>query len=91
MSNKFSTKNNKNITIALDKAEPNAVYKIISCSLPAKLKNRFAELGFVEGAEVTVTKKAPLGDPLEVKILSYSLCARANELKRFTVERIVND
>lgn len=89
MSNNFK-KNSENFFRdfeTLDKAKLNTPYIIMACDLPSKLKKRFAELGFVEGAEVTVIKAAPLRDPLEIRVKGYSLCARANELKHFKVKR----
>lgn len=93
MSNTFIKNVDKNLQeqISLDKAVLHCPYAIISVSLPPNLQTRFAELGFVKGAIVTVNKKAPLGDPLEVTIMGYSLCARANELKYITVSRIYNE
>lgn len=64
-----------------------ANYVVVKCDLPRPLDVRFAELGFVAGAKVTVNKKAPLRDPLEVTVMGYSLCVRANEAKRIVVER----
>lgn len=89
MSNNLPTNFDKNLSSAttLDKAEINTDYIIISNDLPAPLQTRFAELGFVAGAVVNVINKAPLGDPLQVTILGYALCARANELKYITVEK----
>lgn len=89
MSNTFIKNIDKNLqdNTTLDKAVLNRQYVIVSAALPPHLQTRFAELGFVQGAVVTVTKKAPLGDPLEISIMGYSLCARANELKCITVTR----
>lgn len=89
MSNNYSKKFNKNFRnyTTLDKASLNRPYVIVRCDLPKPLQTRFAELGFVAGTIVTVTKKAPLGDPMELTLLGYSLCARANELKHITVAR----
>lgn len=89
MSNKFSTNFNKNSAFitTLDKAELNVNYVVVSCKLPIRLQTRFEELGFVAGTKVTVTKKAPLGDPLEITVMGYSLCVRASEAKHVTVER----
>lgn len=89
MSNTFIKKIDKNLydCITLDKAALSKQYVIVSVALPPNLQTRFAELGFVRGAVVAVTKKAPLGDPMEINIMGYSLCARANELKCITVAR----
>lgn len=87
MSNTFSQntdKKSKN-SIPLSDAQPDCVYTVTKCDLPKHLQNRFAELGFVKGTRVTVLKKAPLGDPMEIKIMGYALCARASELSCITV------
>lgn len=93
MSNNFSKKTEKYFCdcVAMDKAEPHKPYVIVSCDLPSKLQNRFAELGLVAGATVTIIKTAPLGDPLEIRVMGYSLCARAKDLKHFKVARLKNE
>lgn len=93
MSNNFLKKTDKifHDYISLDKAELNVAYVIVSCNLPDRLQERFAELGFVVGAEVKVIKAAPLGDPLEVNVMGYSLCARASELKHFNVTKVSHE
>lgn len=93
MSNNFSKKSDIFFCdcTTLDKAELNCPYVIISCALPRPLQTRFAELGFVKGVKVTVTKKAPLGDPLEITLMGYSLCARANEAKYIKVTRVKDE
>ena len=85
MSNTFAKNNNKYLGdhTTLDKAELNETYVITDCLLPPKLQIRFAELGLIVGARVKVIKTAPLGDPLEISVMGYSLCVRANELKQF--------
>lgn len=89
MSNTFSQNSDNNFKdiIPLTSAELGTNYVIESCSLPAHLQTRFSELGFVKGTKIAVIKKAPLGDPLEVTLLGYSMCARANELKNVLVTR----
>lgn len=93
MSNNFTKKTYKKLNerITLDTAALDKTYVIASCSLPQNLQTRFAELGFVKGARVSVIKKAPLNDPLEVSIMGYSLCARANELKHITVTEVSDE
>ena len=74
--------------MTLDKANVGTDYIVVSCALPRPLDVRFAELGFVAGTKVAVNKKAPMGDPLEVTLLGYSLCIRASEAKHIAVERV---
>ncbi len=42
-------------------------------------KKRMAELGFVEGKEITVVRNAPLKDPIDYKIMNYDVSLRRNE------------
>jgi Fe2+ transport system protein FeoA len=37
------------------------------------------QLGLIEDTPVTVVRRAPAGDPLEVKVLDYALSLRADE------------
>ena len=46
---------------------------------------RLMEMGMTPGAEVTVTRRAPLGDPLELQIRGTRLCLRRAEASRFNV------
>ncbi|MGN0823032.1 MAG: ferrous iron transport protein A [Candidatus Gallimonas sp.] len=51
-----------------------------------KLRRRLFDMGVTPGAEVTLRKKAPLGDPLEVTIRGYELTLRSSEAERVTME-----
>ena len=43
------------------------------------LSRRLFDMGVTPGAEVTLRKKAPLGDPLEVTLRGYELTLRKSE------------
>jgi ferrous iron transport protein A len=43
------------------------------------LSIRLMEMGWVEGAPVQVLRRAPLGDPLHVRLGDYELSLRASE------------
>ena len=43
------------------------------------MSTRLMELGLIEGAEVCVLRRAPLGDPLHVRVGDYELSIRATE------------
>ncbi len=47
---------------------------------------RLAELGFVPGETVEVLKRAPLGDPLEVKVMESSMCIRMEQARRIEMQ-----
>ena len=52
---------------------------IKSISGEGKARRRLFDMGVTPGAEVTLRKKAPLGDPIEVTIRGYELTLRKNE------------
>jgi ferrous iron transport protein A len=43
------------------------------------LRRRLLELGLVPGTPVTVVRRAPLGDPLEITLRGYALSLRRDE------------
>lgn len=43
-------------------------------------------MGLTQGAEFTVLKVAPLGDPIEILLRGYRLCLRRNETHGVVVE-----
>ena len=69
----------------LDNISVGASCVITGCSLPTTLKLRLEEMGLTTGAELTVLKIAPLGDPLEIRVRGYALCLRKDIAKLFTV------
>lgn len=52
------------------------------------LRQHFLDMGMVPGAEVTVVKLAPMGDPMELQIHGYELTLRLSEAEQITVEPI---
>jgi Fe2+ transport system protein FeoA len=60
--------------------------KILKISLSGALKRRLMDMGIVPGTNVCVEKIAPLGDPIEVRIKSYSLSLRSEEARQIEVE-----
>lgn len=93
MSNDFSQKNDNFFEqiLPLHKAEVGRRYKIVSCHLLPDIKTRLAEMGLVKDTVVTIVKKAPLGDPLEIAVRGYSLCIRATEAEHFSVVEVQDE
>ena len=52
------------------------------------LRQHFLDMGMVPGAEVTVVKLAPMGDPMELQIHGYELTLRLSEAEQISVEPI---
>lgn len=50
------------------------------------IRRRLMDMGVIVGETIKVEKVAPLGDPIEVRIKSYSLTLRKNEAKGIEIE-----
>ena len=46
---------------------------------------RLLEMGLLPGVEVTVIRRAPLGDPIEVDVMGYRLVLRRSEALQISV------
>lgn len=52
------------------------------------LRQHFLDMGMIPGAEVTVVKLAPMGDPMELQIHGYELTLRLAEAAQIEIEEI---
>ncbi len=50
------------------------------------LEQRLLEMGLIPGASVTLIRIAPLGDPMEFRVMGYSLSLRRNEAAAVAIE-----
>ena len=50
------------------------------------VKRRIMDMGLTKGAQVTVRKVAPLGDPIELTVRGYELSIRKDEAAKVEVE-----
>ncbi len=54
-----------------------AVVTSVACD--TTVGQRMLHLGLLEGTEVMLVRRAPAGDPLEIRIAGYALSVRASE------------
>ncbi len=52
------------------------------------LRQHFLDMGMIPGAEVTVVKLAPMGDPMELEIHGYELTIRIADAEQIEIEPI---
>ena len=52
------------------------------------LRQHFLDMGVIPGAEVTVVKFAPMGDPMELQVHGYELTLRLDDAAKIEVELI---
>ena len=60
--------------------------KIKSVQGEGKIRRRLFDMGVTPGAQLTMKKKAPLGDPIEITIRGYELTLRKAEAACVEVE-----
>ena len=49
--------------------------------------NRLREMGMLLGTEITFVRRAPLGDPLEIRLRGYSLSLRSSDASAVLIEK----
>lgn len=51
-------------------------------------RRKLLSMGLTPGAELSVTRVAPMGDPVEIRVRGFSLTLRRDEAAAVEVERI---
>ena len=70
----------------MNEAKIGDTVKIAKINGASRLKQRIMDMGLTKGAEVTIRKIAPLGDPIEVTVRGYELSIRKDEAAAIEVE-----
>ena len=52
------------------------------------VRQHLLDMGMISGVEVMMTKHAPMGDPLEVRIFGYELTLRKDEASKIEIEEL---
>ena len=70
----------------LDRIEKGETGLVRSVEGDGKVRRRLFDMGVTPGAKVTLRKKAPLGDPIEITIRGYELSLRKAEAMLVNIE-----
>lgn len=70
----------------LSDLKTNVSKKIIKVNGTGSLRHRLLEMGIIPGSQVQISKKAPLGDPLQIHIRGYELSIRKDDAELIEVE-----
>lgn len=54
------------------------------------LRQHFLDMGVIPGAEITLVKLAPMGDPMELRIHGYELTLRLDDAEKISITKIEN-
>ncbi len=61
-----------------------AVIRTVGGEGPLRL--RLLDMGLIPKTRITLIKRAPMGDPIELRVRGYQLTLRAEDAKNITVE-----
>jgi Fe2+ transport system protein FeoA len=70
----------------LDKLAAGTSATILDVAGEPDLQQRLLEMGLIPGSILKVVRFAPLGDPMEIKVMGYSLSLRRSEARFVHVE-----
>lgn len=76
------------ITMTLKDLEIGESARIDEVGGEGALRQHFLDMGVIPGADVTLEKFAPMGDPMELRIHGYQLTLRLDDAKRIIVHKI---
>ena len=59
--------------------------RVVAVNGEGRVTRRLMEMGVIPGVTLLVVKKAPFGDPIEVRVRGYSLAMRRSEANAIEV------
>ncbi len=63
--------------------------KIVKLNVHNKeIRRHLLDMGLTRGTKVEIRKKAPMGDPIDIKLRDYELCISKSDLSQIEVEVI---
>lgn len=74
--------------LMLDKIKVGSKAEVVKIESRGRLKRKLMDMGLNRGARVEVKGKAPMGDPIEVKVRGYSLSLRRDEAAEILVKEV---
>jgi ferrous iron transport protein A len=74
--------------LPLDRAPRGVPLKVAKIKGRGAAQARIMEMGLTPGCEITVTRVAPLGDPIEIKVRGYRLSLRKADVESIEVARL---
>ena len=73
-------------TRKLAELEPGTRAVVRKISGEPELLHRLMELGFVPGTQITLVRRAPMGDPIELRLRGTHFSIRTSEASRIDVD-----
>ena len=73
------------MSISIKDLEIGKSAKITEVGGEGALRQHFLDMGLIPGAEITMVKYAPMGDPVELKIHGYELTLRLADAEKILI------
>ena len=70
----------------LDKLDMGKTAVVKNINLDSSVKKRLMDMGLIKGEKIKITKKAPLGDPINITVKNYDLSLRREDAQNIEVE-----
>ena len=70
----------------LDTIKPGNRCVVTGFTEESPVTQRLMQLGVLEGSDIDVLRRAPGGDPLEIRVMGYALSLRRQEAQTIVVE-----
>ena len=74
--------------MTLNQLTPGTSAVITAVGGAGALRLRLLDMGLIPKTKVTVTKIAPMGDPIELFLRGYSLSIRIEDAKKITIQEV---
>ncbi|GAH63802.1 unnamed protein product, partial [marine sediment metagenome] len=78
------------LAVQMDELPVGSRVRVVEIEGRGKHQRRMLDMGFVPGAEVTVMRKAPLGDPIEYRVKGTAVALRQKDASSILVEELEN-
>ena len=71
---------------SLEHEDAGATLRVTAVAGTGAVRNRLLQMGVTPGTTISVVRKAPLGDPIEIEVRGYYLSLRRAEARLISVE-----
>ncbi len=62
--------------------------RVVGFTEKSAYRRKLLSMGLTPGVEISVTRVAPMGDPIEIRVRGFALSLRKNEAEALSVERV---
>lgn len=74
--------------MTLTDVKPGNSYEVVKLRDSGATRRRIMDMGITKGAQITVDKVAPLGDPVDLTVRGYHLSLRKEDLNKIEVAAV---